>query len=592
MSEQTKNAIPTIVNADDLRGAGAMISKSVSWERTAMNCLWQLATNDRIKRYLEEPLLHITFGNDAILEVHNNNCEIQNPAILYLADGSPEGTRTEPFQKNDGAEYKIKIEHGTTQPPDTFILAGNPPEAEAKGDAIEYIKSGTGRLAHLPKLKIGKLETIDRWEIEAYQNIKTMIQRYATEEKPERPLSFAVFGTPGSGKSFGVKEIAKAVLGKDKKGDDIVETLTFNVSQFTSVEDLTGAFHQVRDSIANNKLPLVFFDEFDAEDLKWIKFFLMPMWDNTFKDGAFERPLGKCILVFAGGIYSRFEDFCREPEDKKIDNGEMTLDKWKKLKVPDFVSRLKGYLDIAGPNPRVPGDYNYILRRALVIAQKTKDIDVHDSILEAMLLVPEFKHGFRSIDTILGMSDTCDGKLLPSGLPCGQTMYIHVDDRRFTDILLLPAILNSPEGCMAQKIHQFFRDNLSEKEKGKNPSDVDWCELPVHFQLDNLSAAREYPKRVAKLKGKIVWKEEEGTPIELDDKDVIEDLAEQEHIRWMKGKEEAGWSFGEERDDTLKTNPCMKPWAELDEETKDKDRNPIKEIPYVLSIVGKKVIKV
>jgi len=45
MSKQTVKAKQTIVSADELRAAGAMISKSVSWERTAMNLLWQLRNN-------------------------------------------------------------------------------------------------------------------------------------------------------------------------------------------------------------------------------------------------------------------------------------------------------------------------------------------------------------------------------------------------------------------------------------------------------------------------------------------------------------------------------------------------------------------
>ena len=599
MTGQPITAQITTVSADDLRKQGAMISKSVSWERTVMNCLWQLANNDIIKHYLKEFLLCVTFGNDAVLEIRNENSEIQDPAVLYLADGSPEGTRTEPFSESCAAKYEIKIEHGTTQPPDTFILAGNPPEATALQDAIDYINNGTGRLSKLPKLKIGKLETIDRWEIEAYQNIKTMIQQYAAEEKPERPLSFAVFGTPGSGKSFGVKEIAKSVLGTDKKGDDIVKTLTFNVSQFTSVEDLTGAFHQVRDCIANNRLPLVFFDEFDAEDLKWLKFFLMPMWDSTFKDGAFERPLGKCILVFAGGVYSRFEDFAKEPDGKKTNKGGITPDEWKKLKVPDFISRLKGYLDIAGPNQRVSGDFNYILRRALVIAQKTKEIAVDESILRALLLVPKFKHGFRSLDTIFSMSDTRNGNLLPTELPCGRTMDIHTDDRKFTDILLLPTILNSHEGLMAKKIHEFFLGHLKPEDMGKKPSYVVWSELPIHFKLSNLAAARVYPERVKNLGGRIVWEEEDGELLDLTDKDEIERLAKAEHIRWMKEMIDDGWTPGSVRDDENKIHDCLYDWDELSkvhgeekaENIRDKDRYPINEIPFVLAVVHKKVVK-
>jgi len=48
----------------------------------------------------------------------------------------------------------------------------------------------------------------------------------------KRPLSVAVFGPPGSGKSFGITEIANSLL------PDQIELREFNLSQFDSEGDL------------------------------------------------------------------------------------------------------------------------------------------------------------------------------------------------------------------------------------------------------------------------------------------------------------------------------------------------------------------
>jgi hypothetical protein len=51
----------------------------------------------------------------------------------------------------------------------------------------------------------GKYTTADRGEIERLNSIRNLIVGYLGNPTDARPLSFAVFGPPGSGKSFAVK---------------------------------------------------------------------------------------------------------------------------------------------------------------------------------------------------------------------------------------------------------------------------------------------------------------------------------------------------------------------------------------------------
>ena len=77
--------------------------------------------------------------------------------------------------------------------------------------------------------------------------------------------------------------------------------MEFNLSQFRDPVELTVAFHKIRDAVLKGKIPLAFFDEFDANlDVRfgWLKYFLAPMQDGEFRDGEVMHPLGKGNLYF------------------------------------------------------------------------------------------------------------------------------------------------------------------------------------------------------------------------------------------------------------------------------------------------------
>ena len=57
------------------------------------------------------------------------------------------------------------------------------------------------------------------------------------------------------------------------------------------------------------------------------------------------------------------------------------------------------------------------------------------------------------------------------------------------------------------------------------------------------------------------------------DGELIEHLARRIHEGWMKIRSTEGWTYGPEKNDTLKTHPCMVDYDSLPESEKDIDRN-------------------
>lgn len=72
------------------------------------------------------------------------------------------------------------------------------------------------------------------------------------------------------------------------------------------------------------------------------------------------------------------------------------------------------------------------------------------------------------------------------------------------------------------------------------------------------------------------------TPQPIDTSDVelseellllTEQLARNVHDVWAVGRLNEGWTYGPERNDTLKKNPCLVDYSDLPESEKEYDRN-------------------
>ncbi|HET9017418.1 MAG TPA: hypothetical protein VFN57_17585, partial [Thermomicrobiaceae bacterium] len=60
----------------------------------------------------------------------------------------------------------------------------------------------------LPLERMGHWVSVDRTEIESMRSVREIIREYLAQPRPPRPLSLAVFGPPGAGKSFAIKQMA------------------------------------------------------------------------------------------------------------------------------------------------------------------------------------------------------------------------------------------------------------------------------------------------------------------------------------------------------------------------------------------------
>src|SRR5262249_5327112 len=144
-------------------------------------------------------------------------------------------------------------------------------------------------------------------------------------------------------------------------------------------------------------------DEFDARGLFWLQYLLAPMQDGRIQDGQISHPIGKCVFVFAGGTSTEFGGFGPDAAETA---------RWEAVQVvkgPDFKSRLSGYLNVLGPNPRRtfagdadPADVGFPIRRAFLLRSAlgllgNERLTIDRGVLSAFIEVSQYRHGARSL---------------------------------------------------------------------------------------------------------------------------------------------------------------------------------------------------
>jgi hypothetical protein len=465
---------------------------------------------------------------------------------------------------------------------------------------------------NIPIAQFKHLLTVDRKEIEFLHHLQSLFIEYL-QKKNNQPLSIAVFGSPGSGKSFSVKQLAKSLGLPDYE----IEPITFNLSQFNVDHpgDLYQAFHAVRDISLSGRIPLVFWDEFDSNDLAWLRYFLAPMEDGEFQEGQLTHNIGKSIFVFAGGTCSSMEQFEVKAQSAVGEKG------------PDFLSRIKGFLNVMGPNPVLSyaaslegcptredetaqfieaknADPEFIIRRAILLnsllQMDYKDLfrdgklQIDDGVLNAFLLVPKYKHGSRSMQTVFKISQLFGkGKFNRSDLPPQSQMDLHVDGELFYDLLSqhpkyfeggeafyhLVNEIDLDEGViekMAAGIHAIYAlvfesgkvdDPLSITKDEFMPFYAKMQSLPEGLPHDEVSQnyhnARKIPEKLAAVGFMIEPLGEAGEADALTEEE-FEMVSRLEHIRWVRHHIDNGWRYASKKNKAMKQHDALIAWDDAE----------------------------
>ncbi|MEQ1907029.1 MAG: AAA family ATPase [Pirellulaceae bacterium] len=224
------------------------------------------------------------------------------------------------------------------------LVAKNPAEAreEARRQLAKltidsnapYTEIDTFRFALSCVLSDRVLEgysTLDEQHLADIGRLISSIESYIERKTQKRPLNFLMLASPGAGKSHFIECIAKRL------GSKRIAAITFNMASMTNNDELVRPLDQARNAKVEDKIPLLFLDEFDSSTNNYG--LLLPLlWDGAISLGQRDLKLGKVIIILAGSSPTLPEAL----DHAKSLRSEIPLPSGTNSKVVDLFSRING----------------------------------------------------------------------------------------------------------------------------------------------------------------------------------------------------------------------------------------------------------
>jgi hypothetical protein len=254
-------------------------------------------------------------------------------------------------------------------------------------------------------------------------------------------------------------------------------------------------------------------------------------------------------------------------------------------------------------------------------------LQMDDNLLDALLETKIYLHGVRSIESIIAMSQL-SGKTRfeRSCLPPISQLNLHVIGWEFMARVQKLNFEGEALEKLARAVHEDFCEYLQQQgyqfgaktdntAGHKTHSSLKaFDELPENEKDQNRQYAFDIPNKLARAGYVMIHARTNEPPKIFPDTD-LDVLAEMEHNRWTKTKlaQPGNWRYGKPTDKSNHIHEDLLPWCaateeelaqvfsptelaaigcdELPNEEKEKDRELVRRIPYILGRVGYTVVK-
>jgi len=517
----------------------------------------------------------------------------------------------------DGSpEYPVNISMTALQPEKHVSVVNVPSNRISSGDSFSIFDALTGdpsevarrivrigpdrALTRCSVTRFGDLRSVDRIEQESLASmVDTMQERL--EAGNVTPTCLGIIGPVGSGKKFVAKSLS------DQIGEQWpVRKLTYN-ARVLRLEDLTNACHTIRDFTAENTLTVVTFENFEwlfQPDNTLLDEFTALMRHGTFKDEGRERGVGRCLLLFL--VNQSISDNSIVPTPKTPVGFEFPQSQPERHDAA-LLDNLHGMIKLKGPDQGDKDeDKTFAVRRAFMIRRLIErhhpqiivdgTIQIDEAVLHALLFVPRYKHGLRSLDKIISTSRLSKRKKYDiAALPPEEQIQLHVDGKAFMQYLRSPKLTPALRERLAEGLFERYKKqreimaktDQQRRELLSDRSMVDWDELPGELKESTRSQADDIPRKLRTVNCYMIEGKRSDPFVHVPafSESELDILAEMEHERFNAERLQRQWRMGA-RNSKQRTTPFLVPWRDLSQEWRDVDRVMVECAPKVLEQAG------
>lgn len=141
---------------------------------------------------------------------------------------------------------------------------------------------------------------------------------------------------------------------------------------------------------------------------------------------------------------------------------------------------------------------------------------------------------------------------------------------------------------IARAVHDEYLADLPNLDE-HHPAHQPWEDLSNVDRERNRGQVRDNVLKVWSIGlATVTYEPSPASRVDVIPEDDVEQLAREEHNRWMERRSADGYLYGPERNDSPpdRRHPDMVSWGDLPDHTRDKDRNPVRDIPRLFAAAG------